>query len=79
MSTTLTVRLDDRTQTELDQLLSEGFGPNRNAIVRQAIHQTLRAHIEERLRRSSKAIMADPGEQQRLAELTEDMDDLRAW
>jgi len=32
------------------------------------------AHIEQRLRRSSEAIMNDPDEQQRLRELSPDMD-----
>ena len=76
---TLTVRLDDRTQAELDQLLADGVGPSRNSIVRDAIHQAMRAHIEQRLRRSSEAIMNDPDEQQRLRELSQDMDSLRAW
>jgi hypothetical protein len=79
MTGTLTVRLDDRTQAELDRLLAEGAGPNRNAIVRSAIHQAMRAHIEYRLRASSEQIMNDPGEQLRLRELADDMDDLRAW
>ncbi|PZS11309.1 MAG: hypothetical protein DLM55_01870 [Acidimicrobiales bacterium] len=79
MSGTLTVRLDDRTEAELARLLADGVGPNRNAIVRDAIHQATRNHIEQRLREQSAAIMNDPTERKLGEELYEDMDNLRAW
>ncbi len=79
MTGTLTVRLDASTEAELARLLADGVGPNRNAIVRDAIHQAARNHIEQRLREQSEAIMNDPAERKRAQELYEDMDDLRAW
>ncbi|MGH3544534.1 MAG: hypothetical protein ACRDPW_01160 [Mycobacteriales bacterium] len=79
MAGTLTVRLDDHTEAELARLLADGVGPNRNAIVRDAIHLAVRNHIERRLRAQSEAIMNDPAERKRAEELYEDMDDLRAW
>jgi predicted transcriptional regulator len=59
----VTVRLDDKTRKELEQVAQE-LGGSTSDIVRKAIHLAWFTTMQERMRRESAEIAADPAERE---------------
>jgi predicted transcriptional regulator len=77
MSSTFTVRVDDRTEQELAALVERGG--SRNAVISEAVHALYRQRILDQVRRETAALAADPDELSEIRKVQEDLEDLRAW
>lgn len=66
----VTVRLDEKTQQELDQVVEE-LGGSTSEVLRKAIHLAWFTTMQERMRRESAEIAADPAEREEAAEIRE--------
>lgn len=66
----VTVRLDEKTQQELDQVVEE-LGGSASEVLRKAIHLAWFTTMQERMRRESAEIAADPAEREEAAEIRE--------
>lgn len=67
---TLNVRLDEKTSRELEQIVEE-LGGSTSEAVRKAIHLTWFTMMQERMRRESAEIAADPTEQEEAEKIRE--------
>ncbi|MFF0575808.1 ribbon-helix-helix protein, CopG family [Streptosporangium saharense] len=61
--TTVTVRLDEKTRKELEQVAEE-MGGSISEVVRKAIHLAWFTTMQERMRRESAEIASDPAERE---------------
>jgi hypothetical protein len=66
----LNVRTDSETDRELEQLAAE-LGLNTSDTVRKAIHLAWFTAMQDRMRRESAEIAADPAEQEEAARIRE--------
>jgi Arc/MetJ-type ribon-helix-helix transcriptional regulator len=66
----VTVRLDDKTQQELDEVAEE-LGGSASDVVRKAIHLAWFTTMQERMRRESAEIAADPAEREEAEKIRE--------
>lgn len=67
----VTVRLDEKTKKELDQVVEE-LGESTSDVLRKAIHLAWFTTMQERMRRESAEIAADPEER-------EEAENIREW
>lgn len=67
----VTVRLDEKTKKELDQVVEE-LGESTSDVLRKAIHLAWFTTMQERMRRESAEIAADPEE-------LEEAENIREW
>jgi Arc/MetJ-type ribon-helix-helix transcriptional regulator len=70
MSSTVTVRLDDKTRKELEQVTEE-LGGSTSDVVRKAIHLAWFTTMQDRMRRESAEIAADPAEREEAEKIRE--------
>jgi predicted transcriptional regulator len=77
MSSTFTVRVDERTEQELAALLERGR--SRNAVISEAVHTLYRQMVLDQVRRETAALAEDLDEQAEIRKVQEDLEDLRAW
>ena len=68
--TTVTVRLDDKTRKELEQVAEE-MGDSISEVVRKAIHLAWFTTMQERMRRESAEIASDPAEREEAERIRE--------
>jgi len=67
---TVTVRLDDKTRKELEQVAEE-LGGSTSDVVRKAIHLAWFTTMQDRMRRESAEIAADPAEREEAEKIRE--------
>ena len=67
---TVTVRLDDKTRKELEQVAEE-LGGSASEIVRKAIHLAWFTTMQDKMRRESAEIAADPAEREEAEKIRE--------
>jgi Arc/MetJ-type ribon-helix-helix transcriptional regulator len=67
---TVTVRLDDKTRKELEQVVEE-LGGSTSDVVRKAIHLAWFTTMQDRMRRESAEIAADPAEREEAEKIRE--------
>ncbi|MDP9865821.1 MULTISPECIES: ribbon-helix-helix protein, CopG family [Streptosporangium] len=68
--TTVTVRLDDKTRRELEQVAEE-MGESISEVVRKAIHLAWFTTMQERMRKESAEIASDPAEREEAERIRE--------
>ncbi|MER7130893.1 ribbon-helix-helix protein, CopG family [Streptosporangium saharense] len=68
--TTVTVRLDEKTRKELEQVAEE-MGDSISEVVRKAIHLAWFTTMQERMRRESAEIASDPAEREEAERIRE--------
>ncbi|MER5418350.1 DUF6290 family protein [Streptosporangium roseum] len=68
--TTVTVRLDDKTRKELEQVAEE-MGESISEVVRKAIHLAWFTTMQERMRKESAEIASDPAEREEAERIRE--------
>jgi predicted transcriptional regulator len=66
----VTVRVDEKTREELDQVAAE-LGASPSEVIRKAIHLAWYAAMQDRMRRESAEIAADPAEQEEAERIRE--------
>lgn len=66
----VTVRLDDKTRKELEQVAEE-LGGSTSDVVRKAIHLAWFTTMQDRMRRESAEIAADPEEREEAEKIRE--------
>lgn len=66
----VTVRLDDKTRKELDQVAEE-LGGSTSDVLRKAIHLAWFTTMQDRMRRESAEIAADPEEREEAEKIRE--------
>lgn len=67
----VTVRVGDKTRRELDEVAAE-LGASASEVIRKAIHLAWFAVMQDRMRRESAEIAADPAER-------EEAEHIREW
>jgi Arc/MetJ-type ribon-helix-helix transcriptional regulator len=67
---TVTVRLDDKTRKELEQVAEE-LGGSTSDVVRKAIHLAWFTTMQDKMRRESAEIAADPAEREEAEKIRE--------
>jgi predicted transcriptional regulator len=67
---TVTVRLDDKTRKELEQVAEE-LGGSTSELVRKAIHLAWFTTMQDKMRRESAEIAADPAEREEAEKIRE--------
>ncbi|MFC4060523.1 ribbon-helix-helix protein, CopG family [Planomonospora corallina] len=70
MTTTVTVRLDEKTRRELEQVAEE-MGESVSEVVRKAIHLAWFTTMQERMRKESAEIANDPAEREEAERIRE--------
>ncbi|ACZ90362.1 MULTISPECIES: DUF6290 family protein [Streptosporangium] len=68
--TTVTVRLDEKTRKELEQVAEE-MGESISEVVRKAIHLAWFTTMQERMRKESAEIASDPAEREEAERIRE--------
>ncbi|GGL30908.1 DUF6290 family protein [Planomonospora parontospora] len=68
--TTVTVRLDEKTRKELEQVAEE-MGESVSEVVRKAIHLAWFTTMQERMRKESADIANDPAEREEAERIRE--------
>ncbi|WP_433243099.1 DUF6290 family protein [Streptosporangium sp. CA-135522] len=68
--TTVTVRLDEKTRKELEQVAEE-MGESISEVVRKAIHLAWFTTMQERMRKESAEIANDPAEREEAERIRE--------
>ncbi|HEX6449964.1 MAG TPA: ribbon-helix-helix protein, CopG family [Trebonia sp.] len=66
----VTVRVDEKTREELNQLATE-LGASPSKVIKKAIHLAWFATMQDRMRRESAEIAADPAEQEEAQQIRE--------
>jgi Arc/MetJ-type ribon-helix-helix transcriptional regulator len=66
----VTVRVDDKTRRELDQVVEE-LGGSASEVIRKAIHLAWFTTMQDRMRRESAEIAADPAEREEAEQIRE--------
>jgi Arc/MetJ-type ribon-helix-helix transcriptional regulator len=66
----VTVRVDDKTRRELDQVVEE-LGGSASEVIRKAIHLAWFTTMQDRMRRESAEIAADPVEREEAEQIRE--------
>jgi Arc/MetJ-type ribon-helix-helix transcriptional regulator len=66
----ITVRLDDKTRTELEQV-ADALGGSNSDVIRRAIHLAWFTTMQERMRQESAEIAADPAEREEAEKIRE--------
>jgi antitoxin component of RelBE/YafQ-DinJ toxin-antitoxin module len=66
----VTVRVDDKTREELDQVAAE-LGASPSEVIRKAIHLAWFAAMQEKMRQESAEIAADPAEREEAEQIRE--------
>jgi predicted transcriptional regulator len=66
----VTVRLDDKTRRELEQVAEE-LGGSTSDVVRKAIHLAWFTTMQDKMRRESAEIAADPAEREEAEKIRE--------
>lgn len=77
MTSTLSIRVDEVTRREIDELVKSG--KSRNAAIVDAIHDAYRNAMYEEMRRASLELRDDPEYQAEVRAAREDMDAGNAW
>ncbi|WP_214409567.1 ribbon-helix-helix protein, CopG family [Sphaerisporangium fuscum] len=67
---TVTVRVDEKTRKELEQVAEE-LGESPSEVIRKAIHLAWFTTMQERMRRESQEIANDPEEREEAAKIRE--------
>jgi predicted transcriptional regulator len=66
----VTVRVDEKTRKELDQVAEE-LGGSTSEVIRKAIHLAWFTTMQDRMRRESAEIASDPAEREEAEQLRE--------
>jgi Arc/MetJ-type ribon-helix-helix transcriptional regulator len=66
----VTVRVADKTRRELDQVVEE-LGGSASEVIRKAIHLAWFTTMQDRMRRESAEIAADPAEREEAEQIRE--------
>jgi Arc/MetJ-type ribon-helix-helix transcriptional regulator len=66
----VTVRVDEKTRKELDQVVEE-LGGSTSEVIRKAIHLAWFTTMQDRMRRESAEIASDPAEREEAEKLRE--------
>ncbi|MGD0068631.1 MAG: ribbon-helix-helix protein, CopG family [Streptosporangiaceae bacterium] len=66
----VTVRVDEKTRKELDQVVEE-LGGSTSEVIRKAIHLAWFTTMQERMRRESAEIANDPAEREEAEKIRE--------
>jgi Arc/MetJ-type ribon-helix-helix transcriptional regulator len=66
----VTVRVDEKTRQELDQMAAE-LGASTSEVIRKAIHLAWFAAMQDKMRRESAEIAADPAEREEAERIRE--------
>jgi predicted transcriptional regulator len=66
----MTVRVDEKTRKELDEVAAE-LGETTSEVIRKAIHLAWFATMQDKMRRESVEIAADPAEQEEAEQIRE--------
>jgi Arc/MetJ-type ribon-helix-helix transcriptional regulator len=67
---TVTVRLDEKTRKELEQVVEE-LGESTSDVLRKAIHLAWFTTMQDKMRRESAEIAADPAEREEAEKIRE--------
>jgi predicted transcriptional regulator len=68
--TVVTVRVDEKTRKELDEVAAE-FGESASEVIRKAIHLAWFTAMQDRMRRESAEIAEDPAEREEALRIRE--------
>lgn len=66
----VTVRMDEKTRKELDEVAAE-FGESASGVIRKAIHLAWFAAMQDKMRRESAEIASDPAEREEAERIRE--------
>lgn len=77
MTTTMSIRVDEKARHEIDELTAPG--KSRNAAILDAVHEAYRQSVYERMRLESAALRDDPEYQEEIRAIREDMGAGDAW